>query len=37
MQVMGRAWDEANLLRMALAAEQVVERREPQVYHQILE
>jgi Asp-tRNA(Asn)/Glu-tRNA(Gln) amidotransferase A subunit family amidase len=37
MQVMGRAWDEVNLLRMALAAEQVVERREPQVYHQILE
>lgn len=36
MQVMGRAWDEANLLRMALAAEQVVERREPKVYHRIL-
>lgn len=37
MQVMGRAWDEVNLLRMALAAEQVVERREPKVYHRMLE
>jgi Asp-tRNA(Asn)/Glu-tRNA(Gln) amidotransferase A subunit family amidase len=33
MQVMGRAWDEVNLLRMALAAEQVVERRKPQVHY----
>jgi Asp-tRNA(Asn)/Glu-tRNA(Gln) amidotransferase A subunit family amidase len=32
MQIMGKAWDEVTLLRMALAAEQVVERREPQVY-----
>ena len=36
LQVIGRAWDEANLLRMALAAEQVVERKAPQVYYQIL-
>ncbi len=36
MQVMGKAWDEANLLRMALAAEQVVERRTPQIYFKIL-
>ena len=37
LQVIGRAWDEANLLRMALAAEQVVERKAPQVYYQILQ
>ena len=36
LQVIGRAWDEANLLRMALAAEQEVERKAPQVYYQIL-
>lgn len=36
MQVMGKAWDEANLLRMALAAEQVVERKAPQVYFKTL-
>jgi len=36
LQVIGRAWDETNLLRMALAAEQVVERRAPQVSYQIL-
>jgi Asp-tRNA(Asn)/Glu-tRNA(Gln) amidotransferase A subunit family amidase len=36
MQVIGRAWDEANLLRMALAAEQVVERKAPQVYFRTL-
>lgn len=36
MQVMGRAWDESNLLRMALAAEQIVERQAPQVYYRIL-
>ncbi len=36
MQVMGKAWDEVNLLRMALAAEQVVERRAPQVYFKTL-
>jgi Asp-tRNA(Asn)/Glu-tRNA(Gln) amidotransferase A subunit family amidase len=33
LQVMGRAWDEVTLLRLALAAEQVVERKEPQVYY----
>lgn len=32
MQAIGRAWDEVSLLRTALAAEQVVERKEPQVY-----
>ena len=37
MQVIGRAWDEATLLRMALAAEQVVERRAPQVQFKVLE
>lgn len=36
MQVMGKAWDEADLLRMALAAEQVVEHRQPQVYFKTL-
>lgn len=36
MQVIGRAWDEVNLLRMALAAEQVVERREPQINYKVL-
>jgi Asp-tRNA(Asn)/Glu-tRNA(Gln) amidotransferase A subunit family amidase len=36
LQVIGRAWDEATLLRMALAAEQVVERQAPQVYYPIL-
>ncbi len=37
LQVIGRAWDEANLLRMALAAEQVVERKAPQVYYKTLQ
>jgi Asp-tRNA(Asn)/Glu-tRNA(Gln) amidotransferase A subunit family amidase len=36
IQVMGKAWDEPTLLRMALAAEQVVERKAPQVYFKIL-
>lgn len=36
LQVIGRAWDEVNLLRMALAAEQVVEHRAPQVHYRIL-
>jgi Asp-tRNA(Asn)/Glu-tRNA(Gln) amidotransferase A subunit family amidase len=36
MQVMGKAWDEVTLLRLALAAEQVVERKAPQVYYRIL-
>ena len=37
LQVIGRAWDEANLLRMALAAEQFMERKRPQVYYQTLQ
>jgi Asp-tRNA(Asn)/Glu-tRNA(Gln) amidotransferase A subunit family amidase len=37
LQVIGRAWDEANLLRMAFAAEKVVERKAPQVYYQIFQ
>ncbi|MEN6320940.1 MAG: amidase [Syntrophaceae bacterium] len=36
LQVIGKAWDEANLLRMALATEQVVEHKAPQVYYQVL-
>lgn len=36
LQAMGRAWDEVTLLRLALAAEQVMERREPQVYFRII-
>jgi Asp-tRNA(Asn)/Glu-tRNA(Gln) amidotransferase A subunit family amidase len=36
LQVIGKAWDEANLLRMALAAEQVVERAEPQVHYKVM-
>ena len=36
MQAMGKAWDEVTLLRMAFAAEQVVERKAPQVYYKIL-
>ncbi len=36
LQVIGKAWDESTLLRMALAAEQVVERKAPQVYYKIL-
>jgi len=36
MQAIGRPWEEATLLRMALAAEQVVERKEPQIYYDLL-
>jgi aspartyl-tRNA(Asn)/glutamyl-tRNA(Gln) amidotransferase subunit A len=36
LQVMGKAWDESTLLRMALTAEQVVERKAPQVHFKIL-
>ena len=36
MQAIGRPWDESTLLRMALAAEQVVERTTPQVYYKLL-
>ena len=37
LQAIGKAWDEKTLLRMALAAEQVIERKAPQVYYMILE
>jgi Asp-tRNA(Asn)/Glu-tRNA(Gln) amidotransferase A subunit family amidase len=36
MQAIGRAWQEATLLRLALAAERVVDRRSPEVYYRIL-
>jgi len=36
MQAMGRAWQEATLLRLALAAERVVDRKPPEVYYRIL-
>ncbi len=36
MQAMGRAWQEQTLLRLALVAEQIVERRAPQVYYELL-
>jgi Asp-tRNA(Asn)/Glu-tRNA(Gln) amidotransferase A subunit family amidase len=36
MQAMGRAWEEATLLRLAVNAEQAVERKAPQVHFQIL-
>lgn len=36
MQVMSRAWDEVTLFRLALAAEQVVERREPHAHYKLL-
>jgi Asp-tRNA(Asn)/Glu-tRNA(Gln) amidotransferase A subunit family amidase len=36
LQVIGKAWDEVNLLRMAFAAEPVVERKAPQVYFKLL-
>lgn len=32
MQAMGRHWQEATLLRLALAAERVVERHQPQIF-----
>ena len=37
MQAIGRAWQEPTLLRLALAAEQTVERKQPQIYYQILQ
>jgi Asp-tRNA(Asn)/Glu-tRNA(Gln) amidotransferase A subunit family amidase len=37
MQAIGRPWEESTLLRMALAAEQVVERKAPQVYYKLLD
>ncbi len=36
MQAIGRPWDEPTLLRLALAAEQFVERRQPAAWHQLL-
>jgi Asp-tRNA(Asn)/Glu-tRNA(Gln) amidotransferase A subunit family amidase len=36
MQVIGRPWQEHTLLRLALAAEQIVERAPPKVYYDIL-
>lgn len=36
MQAIGKAWDEATLLRLALAAEQVIEHKAPQVLYPIL-
>lgn len=36
MQAIGRPWDEVTLFRMALAAEQVVERKAPQIHFNIL-
>lgn len=36
MQVMGRAWQEATLLRFALAAEQFVVRKQPVLFFKIL-
>jgi Asp-tRNA(Asn)/Glu-tRNA(Gln) amidotransferase A subunit family amidase len=37
MQAMGNYWDECTLLRIAYAAEQVIERRRPAVFFPILE
>jgi len=36
LQAIGRAWQEATLLRLALAAERVVERVAPQVHYRLL-
>jgi Asp-tRNA(Asn)/Glu-tRNA(Gln) amidotransferase A subunit family amidase len=36
MQVIGRAYEEPVLLRVALAAEQVVERQRPRLFHHVL-
>lgn len=36
LQVIGKPWDEKTLLRMALAAEQVIERKAPQVHYKVL-
>jgi len=36
MQAMGRAWEEHLLLRLAVNAEQAIERKEPQVHYKIL-
>jgi len=36
MQAIGRAWEEALLLRVAVNAEEVVERRKPKIHYRIL-
>jgi Asp-tRNA(Asn)/Glu-tRNA(Gln) amidotransferase A subunit family amidase len=36
MQAIGRAWDEITLLRLALAAERMVERQPPQIHYEVL-
>jgi Asp-tRNA(Asn)/Glu-tRNA(Gln) amidotransferase A subunit family amidase len=36
MQAMGHPWDEATLLRLAVNAEQAMERKEPKVHYKIL-
>ena len=36
MQAIGKPWDEATLLRLALAAERLVERKAPQVLYSVL-
>jgi Asp-tRNA(Asn)/Glu-tRNA(Gln) amidotransferase A subunit family amidase len=36
MQAIGRAWQENLLLRLAVNAEQAIERREPQVHYKVL-
>jgi Asp-tRNA(Asn)/Glu-tRNA(Gln) amidotransferase A subunit family amidase len=36
LQAMGRAWEEATLLRLAWSAERVVERKGPQIFYPIL-
>lgn len=36
MQAIGRAWDESTLLRLALAAEQVVEKKAPRLHYKVL-
>lgn len=36
MQAMGRAWEENLLLRVAMTAEQAVERRAPEVFYRVL-
>jgi Asp-tRNA(Asn)/Glu-tRNA(Gln) amidotransferase A subunit family amidase len=36
MQAMGRAWDEATLLRLAVNAEQAIDRVSPQIHYRML-
>jgi len=36
MQAIGHPWQEATLLRLALAAERVVDRKRPELYYRIL-